>query len=218
MKNGLKVILPFLLGMSAMAQEPAHPTQHHQSTMAHHAKMKTSLSAEIVNKMHEPMMQVPFLDGDNLDLNFIANMIPHHQGAVESSKLLLKHSKNQKVRAIAQKIIKDQKAEIAEFEQLIPELQGQKKLYSPKEVTLYNNQAKADMEEMGRLMSEAQLSNKLDRDFLTAMIPHHKGAVDASNEILKYTQNEIVKEIAQRIINIQEKEILEFEKLLKTLR
>lgn len=218
MKNGLKVVLPFLLGMLAMAQEPAHPMQHHQSTMAHHAKTKGSLSVEIMNKMHEPMMQVPFLESDNLDLNFITNMIPHHQGAVEASELLLKHSKNQKVRAIAQRIIKDQKAEIAEFEQLIPELKNQKKLYSPKEVTLYNNQAKADMEEMSKVMSEVQLSNKIDRDFLSSMIPHHKGAIDASSEILKYTQNELVKEIAQRIIDAQEKEILEFEKILKTLR
>nr|WP_276897598.1 DUF305 domain-containing protein [Helicobacter japonicus] len=168
--------------------------------------------------LQNPMMQTPFLESDNLDLNFISNMIPHHQGAIDASEMLLKHSKNQRVRAQAQAIIKEQKAEIKEFESLIPQLQEQKKLYSPKEVTLFNNQAKTDMEAMMKAMNETKLHNRIDYDFLSSMIPHHQGAIDASKQILQYTQNEQIKTIAKHIIQTQEKEIETFKTILKNIR
>ncbi|TLD97496.1 DUF305 domain-containing protein [Helicobacter jaachi] len=193
---------------------PAHTMQHHQEMLDSKAP---SLSTQILNAMHEPMMKAVFLEDDNLDLNFLTNMIPHHQGAIDSAKLLLEHSKNKKVRAIAQNIIKAQEAEIAEFEALLPPLKEQKKLYSPKEVTLFNNQAKADMEAMGKDMSSIKLTHKIDKDFLLGMIPHHQGAVNASKQILQYTQNEDIKAIALRIIKDQEQEIEQFQTLLKTM-
>ncbi|MCI6989140.1 MAG: DUF305 domain-containing protein [Campylobacter sp.] len=51
----------------------------------------------------------------NLDADFLKAMMPHHQGAIESSKSLLKYSKYPKIRAIAEKIISDQEKEIENF-------------------------------------------------------------------------------------------------------
>jgi uncharacterized protein (DUF305 family) len=39
-------------------------------------------------------------------------MIPHHQGAIEMSEELIKKTKDPELKAFAEKIIKDQKAEI----------------------------------------------------------------------------------------------------------
>ena len=48
------------------------------------------------------------------DKDFLAAMIPHHQGAVEMAEVVLQHGKNPKIRQLAQEIITMQKKEIAE--------------------------------------------------------------------------------------------------------
>lgn len=212
-----KTLINLVAFMGLISTNIAIAEEKHNHHIHQHKKVST-ISEQIIDLMHKPMMQTPFLESDNLDLNFISNMIPHHQGAIDASEMLLKHSKNQRARAQAQAIIKEQKAEIKEFESLIPQLQEQKKLYSPKEVTLFNNQAKTDMEAMMKAMNETKLHNRIDYDFLSSMIPHHQGAIDASKQILQYTQNEQIKTIAKHIIQTQEKEIETFKTILKNMR
>ncbi|RDU59274.1 DUF305 domain-containing protein [Helicobacter marmotae] len=212
-----RLFLCALLAHTLIADDidtPAHTMQHHEQILQAHSPTP---SEQMINLMHEPMIESAFVDGDNLDLNFLSNMIPHHQGAIEASEFLLKHSKNQKVRALAQKIIETQKAEITLYEELLPKLKEQKKLYSPKEVTLFNNQAKVNMESAEKAMSEITLTQHLNHDFLLSMIPHHQGAIEASKQILQYTQNEEIKSIAEHIINTQEEEIKAIELLLKSI-
>lgn len=221
MRCFLAVIMLFTLAYAkddthTGASAPAHTMQHHQEMLE--AQAPIALSKEMLNLMHEPMLEEPFLEDDNLDLNFLANMIPHHQGAIDSAEFLLKHSKNKQIRAIATQIIQTQKAEIEKFNILIPELKEQKKLYSPKEVTLYNQQAKKDMEAMHQEMTELPLKEHLNHDFLLSMIPHHEAAIKASKQILIYTQNEEIKAIAQEIIQTQEQEIENFKALLQKIR
>lgn len=204
-----------IFGLSLLFGADSSAHNHH----AHHSgAQKLTLSAEMMNLMHAPMMKEPFLQSDNVDLNFIANMIPHHQGAVDSAKFVLKHAKNQKVKKIAQDIIKAQEKEIKDFNAMLESLKAQKNIYSPKEVTLFNKDAKADMEAMHKAMSDVKLSNNIDKDFLAGMIPHHEGAVAASKQILQYSQNEQVKKIAQDIITAQEKEIKDFGVIIKNMK
>ena len=37
--------------------------------------------------MHMPMMNEEFVQSGNVDKDFIANMIPHHQGAIDFCKI-----------------------------------------------------------------------------------------------------------------------------------
>jgi uncharacterized protein (DUF305 family) len=46
-------------------------------------------------------------------------MIPHHQGAIDMSEELIKKTKDPELKALAQKIIKDQKAEIKQMEDML---------------------------------------------------------------------------------------------------
>jgi uncharacterized protein (DUF305 family) len=49
----------------------------------------------------------------NVDVDFAAMMIPHHQGAIDMAVAELRHGRNEKLRRIAQEIIVDQQQEIA---------------------------------------------------------------------------------------------------------
>ncbi|WP_311274630.1 DUF305 domain-containing protein [Methylobacterium sp. WCS2018Hpa-22] len=54
-----------------------------------------------------------------------------------------------------------------------------------------------------------------DVDFRTHMIPHHKGAVAMAKVALKHAKDPATKEMAQKIIDDQEKEVGEMEAWLK---
>jgi uncharacterized protein (DUF305 family) len=51
-------------------------------------------------------------EGD-VDQDFIGQMIPHHQGAIDMAKAELRYGHNEQLRRIAQEIIVEQQAEIA---------------------------------------------------------------------------------------------------------
>lgn len=61
-------------------------------------------------KMHLDMM-ITFT-GD-ADRDFVAGMIPHHQGAIDMAEVVLKYGKDPEIRTLANEIIVAQKKEIA---------------------------------------------------------------------------------------------------------
>ncbi|WP_119462218.1 CopM family metallochaperone [Rhodospirillaceae bacterium SYSU D60014] len=53
----------------------------------------------------------------------------------------------------------------------------------------------------------APLSGDADRDFVTAMIPHHQGAIDMAKIVLEHGQDPQIKALARDIIDAQSEEI-----------
>lgn len=51
----------------------------------------------------------------NADVDFARSMVKHHEGAITMAKVQLKHGKDPEIRSMAEKIIKDQENEIADF-------------------------------------------------------------------------------------------------------
>lgn len=73
--------------------------------------MEASKALAKANEVMSAAMSAVPLTGDP-DRDFLAQMIPHHQGAIDMSKVLLKDGLRPEVRRFAQEIIAHQQAEI----------------------------------------------------------------------------------------------------------
>jgi len=66
-------------------------------------------NATAMDKMMDGMAPKP--TGD-VDQDFVAMMVPHHQGAIDMAQAELRHGHNEQLRRIAQEIIVEQQQEI----------------------------------------------------------------------------------------------------------
>lgn len=73
----------------------------------------------------------------------------------------------------------------------------------------------ANMGEMHSEMMGAMMAEDFDVAFVCGMIPHHKGALDMANAALQYSEDEWVRELAQEIVDAQEREIAEMREWLE---
>ena len=51
----------------------------------------------------------------NIDAQFVAMMVPHHQGAIDMAKVYLKYAKDKTLKAMAEQIVSSQQKEIEEM-------------------------------------------------------------------------------------------------------
>ena len=90
-----------LLVLTAAAMQPAAPSDEDSRFMAENeASMQRMMTAMNVKPT------------GNVDRDFVAMMIPHHQGAIDMAKSMLRCGHNEQLRRIAQEIIVEQQQEI----------------------------------------------------------------------------------------------------------
>lgn len=71
------------------------------------------------------------------------------------------------------------------------------------------------LSEMIAGMCGAELSDSISQSFIAQMIPHHRAAIEMSENVLKYTRVKPLREIAENIISEQTKSISDMEAILK---
>ncbi|HKU96796.1 MAG TPA: DUF305 domain-containing protein [Vineibacter sp.] len=107
--------LGFVLGIAgaAVAQD-RHADHQHASVPPLVISTEVpfaTLMTQAMDRMHADMAAArPTGDPDR---DFLAMMIPHHQGAVDMAKIVLLHTQDPRIRNLAQSIITEQQYEIA---------------------------------------------------------------------------------------------------------
>jgi hypothetical protein len=76
---------------------------------------------KIMQDMHTNMEQVQLVADDRI--NYLRQMIPHHQGAIEMSELIIRSTDDRRLINIAQGIITEQRNEIAIMNYLIQDFE-----------------------------------------------------------------------------------------------
>jgi uncharacterized protein (DUF305 family) len=96
---------------SASAQQSASmPGMNMSGAAGAEASASTRAYQEADEKMMKDMSEPPYT-GD-ADKDFVAHMIPHHQGAVDMAEIQLKYGKDPALKRLAKEIISAQHAEI----------------------------------------------------------------------------------------------------------
>ncbi len=84
-----------------------------------HASMET-----MMQQMDASQQIATFCAATDPDLAFIDQVIPHHQMAIDGSKDALKQAVHPETKAFAEKVIRDQQAEIDQLDRIKAELTG----------------------------------------------------------------------------------------------
>jgi uncharacterized protein (DUF305 family) len=110
--------LPRLRALIVLSVAAGFTTNPLAAAIAHAASPSSLASeapflAENQTAMDKMMADMAVKPSGDVDQDFAAMMIPHHQGAIEMAQAELLHGRNEQLRRIAQEIIVDQEQEIA---------------------------------------------------------------------------------------------------------
>jgi uncharacterized protein (DUF305 family) len=76
---------------------------------------------ENVAAMTKMMIDMGIRPSGDVDADFVAMMVPHHQGAIEMAQAELRYGRNEQLRRMAQEIIVTQQQEIAAMRLVVGE-------------------------------------------------------------------------------------------------
>ena len=152
----------------------------------------------------------------NVNLNFVLEMMPHHEGGINMAKAIVKYGSNPEVKKIAENIITSQSAQIPIMEELKTKFEKEKpssKADSKKYIKEYDK----IKDTMFKKMKDVIITDNVDVNFLQEMIYHHEGAIGMANNILKYTTDPELKKLAENMVSTQSKGVEEMKSLLRNL-
>lgn len=149
---------------------------------------------------------------DSISHDFILQMIPHHRAAIQMSKNILKYTDDSKIQKISLNIISEQTKSIANMQKVLHRCNCYKN--SGDEVLKYQIKFQNIATEMYYKMSHAKITDCINYNFLTEMIPHHEGAILMSENTLDYDICPELKPILEAIIISQCNGVKEMEILL----
>lgn len=149
----------------------------------------------------------------SISRNFIVQMIPHHETAIQMSCNLLEYSECAPVREIAQNIIEEQAKSIENMQDILDCCSMCRN--SQREWNGYQECFCQISQRMFRQMRAAVSTDQIDANFMREMIPHHEGAIRMSENVLRYPICPELIPILQAIVTSQRRGVRQMEQLLR---
>ncbi len=145
---------------------------------------------------------------NDVDVQFLTGMIPHHQQAVEMAEMVPERTERAELRQLAVAIVETQNEEIDTMEGLLARSGTQAPGGGGHQGEGHEGG------QMPGMMDDAQMralaaaeGDDFDRMFIEMMTAHHEGAIQTAEQELQDGQNPDVKDLARQIIDAQRAEI-----------
>ncbi len=199
----LGLVLTSLIAFACATQYDDEKNMHNEmmEEMDEHMEDMDEMMGENGMMGGKHMMDDNGMMGDNdmmgmmqNDEDFLAMMIPHHQEAIDTAKIILGGSQNADLKELAENIVTTQTAEIAQMQEWGTKWHGTDFKASEKYMAM--------MPDLTKLSGE-----ELDQAFITGMIHHHKGAIMMAEKVKKMTEHQELLDMADAIIEAQTKEV-----------
>jgi len=142
----------------------------------------------------------PATGGNSVDRAFVADMIPHHESAVQMAQIAQRRGSSEFVKKLADDIVKTQNAEISTMRAADRRL---------KNAGVKAGSLGVPEHMMGMDDDPASLktATPFDRAFIRMMIPHHEGAIAMAKAEIEKGKDSELKTLADDIITAQQREI-----------
>ncbi len=131
---------------------------------------------------------------------FIVEMIPHHQEAVDTSLVIINNTENEDLRDLARRIVDAQRREIDMMEGWLDQY--------------YDGGYEPDYQKMMPPLKQMS-GEQQDIAYLRGMIRHHMMAVMMARQVLQLDPSERVEEFARNVTEVQTSEIREMRRMLQ---
>lgn len=139
------------------------------------------------------------------EAKFLTSMTEHHKDGIDMAKMATEKAQNSEVKKLAQKISKDQSAEVKKMEA------WKTKWYPDINVT-------PETKKMDTTKLQQVQGSEFDRTFLEMMTEHHKQAIDMTKNSMEDLQHKENRAMAEKSLKKQTAEIEKMEKLKTSLQ
>ena len=160
------------------------------------------------------------LDGADLEVTYMAAIIPHHQSAIEMAQLELERGESPDIRTHAENIISNQQHQIEQFTRWLEEWHGltpdDARRAAPKEAQSEMAAMESESQEMIDELSATPAGHPFDVAFVQRMIPHHQAGIVESLEPQARAEHAELRVAASSTITVQQAEAMDFRTWLGT--
>lgn len=218
MKNKNNIVIAAIIVIVAIAGVSIYAMNNDDNNMMDSGNMMNGDSSQqstagTVDKNSAEYKMYSELKGEEYDQMFVANMIAHHQGAVDMANVALTNAKHQEIKEMANAIIAAQTKEIGDMES------WQKAWGYP----VSSGSMMEDHSAMGMMDDMAGMTNELkglsgddfDKAFLSSMIDHHQSAINMAYPGQTNAEHQEVKTLTVAIVDAQSKEIAQMKQWQK---
>ena len=201
-------------------KEPPVPLEHNATVDASEGVDDSAIAMEEGDELASPekVSRIEQMQGmthlgppdAKFDLRFIDAMVLHHEGAIALAKNLLQTSQRNDFKQLAQAIITTQESDLSQMKQWrqtwYPNVDNVPMMYdSVSGETAAMPDTMLLAVQIGRAIDVTH--GKTDQQFLSAMLPYHKGALTMAKQVLEKSERSQLKKLARSILRTQRQEM-----------